>query len=537
MIREKSNNRGFTLVELIIAIGIFSIVIFMGYKVINGTHKASATQMGISKEQQGANLLNKYLTQDLEGAKNIGYKNINPDGTLLQTRGEIEYGYEISKPNDVKITYTIKLSDSGKGSYSIFRNDGKADIELITNQEFTADNGNAPLAIVEKSENLYDIDVHYNDNIYNFNVNSRIKSTELGGGDEGDGETISSIGKGHIVVDTYEDKIAVSISESKDGSGYLKKIHVVRSKNSNDVKVYTLSNSGDDLLQELPENQYKAEIKNGAIEVELFNEEVEITIGKNGHVDVEIEEEDSRRINTRDCSHSNENIYIDIEGKYQNEIENIEVKYDKEEGKKGNIKEIYKLGDDDRVLETFGVSSNPYSIFSDKIRTYDSDDREYEITFGVNTESRVAGSTAIINFDKSKVYYGNGIEIDKTKSSKATYLNILNGNSKEQIYEIGQNSNGADRINNFKIEFEKNTANVFMEFDSKYVLIKIINTNGKNIEYIEPNINGHKITLENIKINDNESIININDIKNKKIKSISIEQIKINNEGAFSLKW
>ncbi|MGL5695035.1 MAG: PulJ/GspJ family protein, partial [Peptostreptococcaceae bacterium] len=33
---DKRNNKGFTLVELIIAMSIFSVVTFMGYKVING---------------------------------------------------------------------------------------------------------------------------------------------------------------------------------------------------------------------------------------------------------------------------------------------------------------------------------------------------------------------------------------------------------------------------------------------------------------------------------------------------------------------
>lgn len=531
----RKDNRGFTLVELIIAMSIFSIVIFMGYRVINGSNKVSTAQMGIFKEQQGANLLNKYLTQDLESAKIIEFENINSDGTLLRARDDIEYSYKISKHNDVKIAYTVKLGNHGKNVYSISRNDGKSDIELLTNQEYSVKENYAPLVILKKAENLYDVNISYNDNVYKFDVNSRIKG-EISGGGNG-GEEISSVGKGHIVVDTFEDKIAVSISESNYNGGYVKKIHVVRSKNSNDVKVYTLVSKDDAVLQELSRNQYEIERKNGTIEVELFKEEVEIAIGNNGHVDVEIDGDGDKRMNTRDCSHSDENISIKMGGKYQNGIDNIQVQYDKQEGVQGQIKKIYKLGDGNKVLETFDASSNPYSISSDKIRTYDSDDKEYELNFAVNTESRVSGSSAIMNFNNSKVYYGNGIEIYKTKANKKTYLNILNGDSKENICEIGQNSNGTDRIYNFNIEFEGNTANVSMKFDNKYISIKIINTNGQNINTVNPNIDGHKITLKNIKINGNETINNIYDIRNKKIKSISIQQIKLNNEGIFDLKW
>ena len=52
-------NKGFTLIELIIAISIFSTILLLGYKVIDGTSISTKKQSEIFNEQQVTNLLNK----------------------------------------------------------------------------------------------------------------------------------------------------------------------------------------------------------------------------------------------------------------------------------------------------------------------------------------------------------------------------------------------------------------------------------------------------------------------------------------------
>ena len=86
-ILRKFNNKGFTLLEFIIAMGIFSVVVFVGYSVINGSNKTTSSQKYISKSQMSTNLINKYVTKDieiLEADKDIIYETNNVEIDLKE---------------------------------------------------------------------------------------------------------------------------------------------------------------------------------------------------------------------------------------------------------------------------------------------------------------------------------------------------------------------------------------------------------------------------------------------------------------------
>ena len=67
----KRNNKGFTLLELLISIFILTTVIFLGYRVINKSTIDIKNQSNINKGQLTVNDMNKYLTKDLERARNV----------------------------------------------------------------------------------------------------------------------------------------------------------------------------------------------------------------------------------------------------------------------------------------------------------------------------------------------------------------------------------------------------------------------------------------------------------------------------------
>ena len=68
---KKLNNKGITILELIISIFILTTVIFIGYKIINKSIITIKDQGNINKGQLTINDLNKYLTKDLEQATSI----------------------------------------------------------------------------------------------------------------------------------------------------------------------------------------------------------------------------------------------------------------------------------------------------------------------------------------------------------------------------------------------------------------------------------------------------------------------------------
>ena len=184
------NKKGFTLIEVIIALAIMTTVIFLGYTVINKVQVVSKDQFQISDVQNGFNNLKRYISNELKlsedaqlkyddkvisvgdvNERNYGY--ITDKIEFVSTDKNFTYDYVIKSDNKT-VYYNISIYKKGnKKLYSIDRVDGKVQMNLIINQPLS--DGLMPLKIVRK-DNLYDVELNYikqNTKIYSFDVYSR----------------------------------------------------------------------------------------------------------------------------------------------------------------------------------------------------------------------------------------------------------------------------------------------------------------------------------------------------------------------------
>lgn len=161
------NNRGFTLIEVIIAISIFSIVVAMGYEVINKSNILIKSQQEITNNQIASNLINTYLNKDLGEAISINDIKWLNDNT---------YEYEIIKKNNI-VKYIISTyKEINKQYCNITRNEENTVIEIISKQEIDS---NTPFIILEDEfKRIYTVQLQYKENrnskIISFEVSSRI---------------------------------------------------------------------------------------------------------------------------------------------------------------------------------------------------------------------------------------------------------------------------------------------------------------------------------------------------------------------------
>ena len=114
----KRNNKGFTLLELLISIFILTTVIFIGYRVINKSTIDIKNQSNINKGQLTMNDMNEYLTKDLEKASNVAISSNFVNNILteeekkdLLTNEKVKEGlYEyINKSLQDDFDYTYKI--------------------------------------------------------------------------------------------------------------------------------------------------------------------------------------------------------------------------------------------------------------------------------------------------------------------------------------------------------------------------------------------------------------------------------------------
>lgn len=188
-----SNNKGFTLLEVIIAMSIFTTVIFGGYKVINIISINMEKDKLIYENQISVNLISKYITKDIE-------KSINFKENYSKTESENEYSFLLEvidykeNNNDIKfIEYKVKLINE-KSNYNVTRLTYKdeyllqnkiSEIMLIQNQKITS-YGNLPFVIKRYEEgidskgnkiykNIYSVKLDSGKNKkYSFDVSSRV---------------------------------------------------------------------------------------------------------------------------------------------------------------------------------------------------------------------------------------------------------------------------------------------------------------------------------------------------------------------------
>ena len=128
---KKINNKGFTLLELIIAMSILTSVMFIGYNIFNKNSTLMHTQININKGQSNMNDINEYLTKDLEQTTSIELKidgvvvadtkvNVeqkSTDKVLENAKQEIED--RLSKNNNFNYEYKLRLNDENK--FSVYK--------------------------------------------------------------------------------------------------------------------------------------------------------------------------------------------------------------------------------------------------------------------------------------------------------------------------------------------------------------------------------------------------------------------------------
>lgn len=169
----KINSKGFTLVEIIVAISIMGIVTSVGYNTLNTTNRSIVDQQVINNGQMDVNLVNKYLTKDLEQCRKlIGPTNIDelPEGV------KSSYKFELNEGTN-KIEYYVNIFEiNGKDYYKLIRNSNGTSIEVISKQKTNILN---PIKITKNSlSNIYDVEVEYMENqsekskVYDFSVAS-----------------------------------------------------------------------------------------------------------------------------------------------------------------------------------------------------------------------------------------------------------------------------------------------------------------------------------------------------------------------------
>lgn len=141
---SKKSNRGFTLIELIIAMSIFTIVISGGYQIINRINNYMKKNEVIHENQISVNLVNKYVTKDLEKSVDFheNYSDENKYSFLIKVDDYKENNYDIKF-----IKYEVNLVNE-KANYDVIRTTYKdipseenqiSKISLIENQKITVE--------------------------------------------------------------------------------------------------------------------------------------------------------------------------------------------------------------------------------------------------------------------------------------------------------------------------------------------------------------------------------------------------------------
>lgn len=155
----KRNNKGFTLLELLISIFILTTVIFIGYRVINKSTIDIKNQSNINKGQLTMNDMNEYLTKDLEQASSIALflNNEKVADTLVEENGDSEEKQNIlsDKISDLENELN-KLSIGNKFDYSYairFKNDENNTYSIKYKVEITKSNHDYKYSISREENN------------------------------------------------------------------------------------------------------------------------------------------------------------------------------------------------------------------------------------------------------------------------------------------------------------------------------------------------------------------------------------------------
>lgn len=540
MLKKRGSNKGFTLVELIIAMAIFSVVIFMGYRIINGTNKASANQMKITKEQQNANLMNKYLTNDLESAKSIKEFGLDNDGNIKQSNRSkvVSYGYDIKTIEnraEKNIRYQVNIDESSN-KYSIIRQDGNTYIDIVSNQAYNTLESKLPL-IIAKDEDLYHISSFNGSNKYDFNVNTRIKADKGnvtppdGGGTEGNAI-------GNIVVDKTSNSVDVSMNDTISENSY--KPRIVTKKYDNQRKVFLSFKSeelsyqltfteglikgninGQDIeldndgIKNINDTTFKFDFRSNKRDMKIYidnneiiyidtdgSSEVEISLFDNtrDEIDIEIEgDEVSLDFGDDDfnkkakSSDTNKEIEVELARYMVEDVKSIDIKaIDKDDNdKEQNIDTKFNLNGDGKgyVKEIKDINPNNY---------YD----DYELNLEMDVSDVVEGSSLIINFNEEKTC---GVQFEGRKEHENSKDVVLNTIPCEHLKEEEELINfGSHNLKPYEVILDFN--------EGKIKIYEEANSKGYETAIHVPHIIPNNILANGISIDVNNGIAKITDI-------------------------
>lgn len=290
-------NNGFTLLELLVSLSILTIVIFVGYKIIDKSTISIKNQGNINQGQLTMNDMNNYLNKDIEQSTSIELNlttvkedSIKSDLDKLddeyirfinsaQPNKSMIYTYTImsdNKENKVISEYitNIEFKDN-KYKYSVIRQDSKdVKIKFINNSILKSTN--LPPFVI-KGKNPYEVSMQYNgryDKNVNhvFNVTSRyIKSEEISTPPEGPedrplkGDLIFKYTKKHETQNPGEyewgKEIECNILDEKLESKSIKRNHGDYKENFNIFintdSGYMSSHTGGDLVMPLNNESIK----------------------------------------------------------------------------------------------------------------------------------------------------------------------------------------------------------------------------------------------------------------------------------------
>lgn len=172
----KNNEKGLTLLEIIVAVFILTIVLSISYKVFNGITSAVKKQQIITDAQVNVNLINKYLNRDLENCKEITKTSLGSN-----------YEYSVETP-DKTIKYEVSIeTKNNTGVYSVTRiqenaNDAENTLreEIISNQPLIQNNKEmkkTPFKIEKQAgKSIYTVNIYYNESVQESQKNSDLNN-------------------------------------------------------------------------------------------------------------------------------------------------------------------------------------------------------------------------------------------------------------------------------------------------------------------------------------------------------------------------
>lgn len=206
---KKFNNKGLTLLELIIAMSILTSVMFIGYNIFNKYSTLMHTQVNINKGQLNMNTINEYLTKDLEQTTSIELKidgvvvadtkvdveQKSTDKVLESAKQKIED--RLSANNNFNYEYKLRFNDESK--FSIYKVNIEKNNKAIKYTVSLTDKNGTKVDFINKEllrekevpfyimgDDPYKVSMGYSDkknkfNLHEFEVTSRIKQDLVAG--------------------------------------------------------------------------------------------------------------------------------------------------------------------------------------------------------------------------------------------------------------------------------------------------------------------------------------------------------------------